>query len=396
MSLERLARLAADAEPASLDDLAAHRMVERALTSASLAPARTPTRWLLAPMLACAAVLVAWFALRTSPPPEPALLRVTLPTGDRLVGTQGARFDIDELAPASRRFRVHEGTMLFDVAHVVPAQKFEVATSHVVAIARGTVFSITADAHASHVHVYEGVVEVTQATASLRIEAGESWSSTATPAKDPSRVIEAANEAVRARKHVAVAAPKVTVNPITEPEPTPERSRKSPPPPRTPEPERLDAILARVRAHLAAARFDEALADVRVARSRGASDGAWHLVEGDALRGLGRAGDAAAAFEAAAKSLSGSARAEAAYSAAYLRFHDLRDGPRALTTLDSASVDAEGSSLEERGLALRVQILVALHDDAATIAAKRYLERFPRGGLRAYMTATVRRSASSK
>lgn len=114
---------------------------------------------------------------------------------------------------------------------------------------------------------------------------------------------------------------------------------------------------------------------------------AWFVVEGDAARGLGRARDAATAFETAARMLPvGSAeRVEAAYSAAYLRFRT-GDAAQGLVVMDVHGVDASGSALEERGLGLRVQMLVASgRKETAADVARRYLARFPRGGLRAYM-----------
>jgi hypothetical protein len=94
--------------------------------------------------------------------------------------------------------------------------------------------------------------------------------------------------------------------------------------------------------------------------------------------------------------LAGTQHAEAAYTAAYIWFHDVHDAERAYRTLEG--VVEEGSAFEERGIALRVQALVELGQrDAAAASARRYLARFPDGGLRAYMTsiATVRRESGS-
>ena len=126
----------------------------------------------------------------------------------------------------------------------------------------------------------------------------------------------------------------------------------------------------------------------RQAAERGAWDGAWWQLVGDASRGLGRAADAADAFDHAAHELTGVERGEAGYSAAYLRFHDLLDGERALASLDASEADADGAPLEERASGLRVQILVALgRHDAARAHAAHYLEHFPNADLRAYMLA---------
>jgi hypothetical protein len=156
-----------------------------------------------------------------------------------------------------------------------------------------------------------------------------------------------------------------------------------------PKPESLERMLARARSQLAAGDYEAVLAEVERAARRGTPSGAWRMLEGDALRALARPTDAAGAYDRAAALLAGAERSEAAYSAAYLRFQS-RDHERALTSLLDA--DATGSPLEERGLALRAQILEALgrKDDARAIA-KRYLDRFPAGGLRSYMKALVER-----
>jgi tetratricopeptide (TPR) repeat protein len=159
--------------------------------------------------------------------------------------------------------------------------------------------------------------------------------------------------------------------------------------PPAPAVESLEAILSRARAHVAAKRFSEALDDIKRATARGAHGAEWSLVEADALRGSGRAADAANAFDGAAQALAGAARVDAAFSAAYLRFHELRDARGALASLDVATLD--GSPLEERGLGLRAQILASLgRRSEARAIAKRYLEKFPRGGLRTYMLGVTR------
>jgi hypothetical protein len=106
----------------------------------------------------------------------------------------------------------------------------------------------------------------------------------------------------------------------------------------------------------------------------------------DAQRALGKKREAADTLVAAAGVLEGTAQTEAAYSAAYVRFHDLHDADGALAALAAFDVDVPGSMFEERGLALHVQILVAQgkHADAKPLA-QRYLDQFPRGDLRSLM-----------
>jgi tetratricopeptide (TPR) repeat protein len=146
--------------------------------------------------------------------------------------------------------------------------------------------------------------------------------------------------------------------------------------------------LAAARADIAAGRFADALAKSDAAPHP--LTGAWLLLRADALRGLGKRRDAADALVAAAAQLDGAAQTEAAYSAAYLRFHDLKDGSGALAALAAGDVDVPGSMFEERGLALHVEILVAQGKRAdARPLAQRYLERFPHGDLRSLMHQLV-------
>ena len=123
--------------------------------------------------------------------------------------------------------------------------------------------------------------------------------------------------------------------------------------------------------------------------------GAWLLVDADALRALGDKREAADALTTAATLLEGTEQLEAAYSAAYLRFHDLHDPAGALAVLAASNVDIPGSMLEERGLALHVKILVAgdRRAEARPLAA-RYLDGFPHGELRPLMLSLVRQDAS--
>jgi hypothetical protein len=75
--------------------------------------------------------------------------------------------------------------------------------------------------------------------------------------------------------------------------------------------------------------------------------------------------------------------------AAYLRCHDLHDARTALASLELASTDL--TPLGERGLALRVQILVELgrRADARTVAT-RYLQQFPKADLASFMRSLIR------
>jgi hypothetical protein len=146
--------------------------------------------------------------------------------------------------------------------------------------------------------------------------------------------------------------------------------------------------LASARADITSGQFAAALAKSDAAPHP--LTGAWLLLRSDALRGLGKNRDAADALLAASALLEGTAQTEAAYSAAYLRFHDLKDSDGALAALAAADVDVSGSMFEERGLALHVEILVANGKRAdAKPLAQRYLEHFPRGELRSLMHQLV-------
>ena len=406
--VDRLVQLAADAEPPALDERASRSMIERALAQSRRAPA-SPLPWRAMLAIGALAVVAVLLLVRVRASHEPELVHIALPTGDRLVGTESARFEISELAPASRRFRLQGGAMLFDVARVTPAQRFEVATADIVVVATGTVFSVALRDSIPHVEVFEGRVEIHHAGRTHALTAGAHWSPDGE--RSPSLLAEVAAESVEARREITrvpapvdqptrsvppVAVPQLDPPVVAPPVPTtkprpPVRDRATTvakPTPAEASPVPLDELLAHARADVAAGRFADALATITAAEQRGASGGDWALARADALRGLGRMVEAAQAFESAASTLHGSAKITAAYSAAYLRFQE-GDAARALDALDAHAVDAERSALEERGLGLRAQALVKAKRDAKP-TAQRYLARFPHGGLRAYMQRLAR------
>ena len=395
--VDDLARLAADAEAPALDDSAANRMIARALYAPHVAPV-TKRSWTPAILATCAAAMViAVFALRTQPVPAPELLHVALPTGDHLVGTN-AQFDVVKLERANRRLELHSGTLLADVAHVAPGQRFVIATAHLVATARGTVFSVETDALRTRVRVYEGVVEIAQGDDTRMLASGTMWSSDAralaiAPERPRAFAAEIA-QVIEKREATAVEQPAVVaVVPAPPPPPAPPQSVIATAhvvSPVASEPD-LDTLLARAHAELAKGHLDAALAITEAATKRGAMKGAWRVLAADALRGLGRAREAADAYELAASELSGVDAVDAGYEAAYLRFKDLQDYSRALDVLVASHVDTEDSPLEERGLALHWKILVAANRRAdATAIAVRYLARFPNGELRAEMQSLLK------
>jgi len=396
---DKLADIAAGAEPPAIDDGQTRRIVDRALGLAAVQPrARTSIRWAvaIAAMAAAAAVIV----IATRDRASTDELRLTLPTGDRLVSAPGADFAVERLEPGNRELRLHRGTVRFEVAHVVAGQRFRVATDDLVVTAKGTVFSVDTDATGSRVRVLEGVVEIEQGSQSQLLAAGGEFDSRAT-ARSP---------VVIATTTSSPTTPATPTSPV--PPPTPSSSNGSssgslpttttPPSSPTPAPlstsspsispsapDTLDAMFTAARGDLAAGNLTDALVLVKHAAARGSLTGPWWQLQADALRGLGRFAEAANAFDAAAEALSGGEHVEAGYSAAYVRFHDLHDARTALASLELAKTD--GSALEERGLGLRAQILVDLGRRAeARAVATRYLRQFPKADLASYMRSLIR------
>jgi hypothetical protein len=405
--VDELGRIAGRAEPPPIADGEARWIIERALDEAP-APASYRRLAFAFAFAAAAAVTIFLVVPRASDAPRSAdVLHLTLPTGDRLTGVAGARFDVERLAANDRRLRLHRGLVLFDVAHVVTGQHFTVATPQLVATAKGTVFSVEADATTSRVRVYEGVVEVEQGGETHLLAAGGVWDSathtTAIALARPAAIAPSIDTAIRERKELAVLdptlvapAPRTPIAPIAPPAPAtpaivaaPAHVEPAAPPRATPE--ELAHMLGVAQAQLAAGKLADALATVKLAEARGDLDGAWWLVAGDASRGLGHADDAAEAFDRAARDLAGTERAEAGYSAAYIRFHDLDEPVIALTSLIVSRADEQGSPLEERALGLHAEILAALgrKHEAHDVAAH-YLARFPQADLGVYMQSLVK------
>ena len=394
-----LARLAADAEPPPLDDGDVRRLIDRALNAPRLPTPETPSRsWVpaVAVAVAVAALAVVW--LRPTPTHDPELLRISLPTGDHLVGTN-AQFDVVRLDREDRRLELHSGTLLVDVAHVTAGQRFAITTAHLVATAKGTVFSVETDAMRSRVRVYEGIVEVTQGDDVRLLAAGTVWASdtrTLALAPRPRLLAPEIAQVIARREAAATPVPPrvVTAEPSAAPvrdEPAPAPVRVTPPSPSPPPPAvDLDTLLVRAQRELASGQLDQALATTELAAKHGATTGAWRVLAADALRGLGRAREAADTYELASRELTGTDAFEAGYSAAYLRFKELQDYDGALDALVTSRADAADSPLEERGLALHVKILVAANRRAdATPIAERYLARFPKGELHALMESLL-------
>ncbi len=183
--VDELGRIAGRAEPPPIADGEAHWIVERALDVGSPARSRRrPIAWAFAfGLIATVAVVLVWLAPRASHVPSDAdVLHVALPTGDRLTGVVGARFDVEQLAPTDRRLRLYGGLVLFDVAHVAAAS----ASSRDAAAGRDREgprwFSVETDAiELRGSGLYEGIVEVEQGGDEHLLAAGAVWDSTTAP-----------------------------------------------------------------------------------------------------------------------------------------------------------------------------------------------------------------------
>lgn len=278
-----------------------------------------------------------------------------LPTGDRLLAEEGARFHVELATDRERRIRLTNGSMLFDV-RPLEGGRFTVRTPTAEVVVLGTVFTVTADRAGTVVRVYEGRVEVRHEGVVEQIRAGErSQVGEATEAADPLAVD--ARRAARARRPA-------TPEPVESAPSRPPRPRREPTP-----------TAAEVRAWIANQEAQRALDAARRHVDHGDLD-PWLLLEADALRGLGRHDEAADAYGRAAERLPTPRAEQAGFASARLR----REPELALRALDAGRVTAPGSPLRERGLALRVDLLGRLHRaPEQRESARAYLESYPSG-----------------
>lgn len=209
--LDRLAALAREQEPPPLEESATTALVRGAMRRAEYPPPRRARSRALI-IVAAAAVLVpavlgALFVLLRGDESESLpLLRASLPTGDRLVATAGARFEVESATEERRYVSVSRGAVLFDVEPLTREQRFEVVTDHLRVEVRGTVFSVETLEDRSVVRVYEGSVEVVQGAVRHRVRARRMWVSNrqATRPVDTGPLSTAGEEAARRREAVAV------------------------------------------------------------------------------------------------------------------------------------------------------------------------------------------------
>ncbi|MBX3272121.1 MAG: FecR domain-containing protein [Sandaracinaceae bacterium] len=394
---DTLAALARREPTPQLDPDAAARMIARATEEAEAPPVgarRGP--WIVAGVAAAiaAAALVALVVSPGAPAPSapptagraaPPATHLRLPSGDELAIGAGARFELGGSDDA-RRVELTEGHIAFDVRPLEAHEGFEVHTPHLVARVVGTVFTVDATAAGSTVRVYEGRVEVAHDGEIAIVAAGEALRAGAGPADRDDPLMELARAAAARRAaRPAEAAPSAPVAdgppaPAPDAAPASDELRRAPPrvAARSVEPEdgTPAVTLALARRWLVDGQYERALAAAQDAL-RSSESGEWRMVEGDALRGAGRAREAVAAYERAAE---GPRRVQAGYLIAQLRADRLADPTGALDALERYGASAPGSPLAERALRLRHRLLSATGraEEAARTAAE-YVARFPEG-----------------
>lgn len=315
--------------------------------------------------LAAAAVLLVYLPTDTTPrtaeapadavpaenPPRERT-DLELPTGDRLMAAEGARFRVALSTEAERRIELVAGAMLFDV-RPLDGGRFRVLTPAAEIRVTGTVFTVVAEPDATLVRVYEGSVEVTHDGQHQVVRRGES-ARIGEPAEEPDPLAAEARRAAQ-RRPAPVARP-------TRREREPRRPAREP-------------SASEVRSMIGRGGAQRALELARGHVDRGELD-PWLLLEADALRGLGRRSEAADAYGRAAAALPSPRREQAGFQSA--RLHSAPD--LGLRALEAGEVTAMGSPLRERGLALRADLLGRLgRADEREATAREYLRSYPDG-----------------
>jgi tetratricopeptide (TPR) repeat protein len=398
--LNRLVAEARSAEPEPLSDLTLLRMARHAAVAGG-AQHRSWTRRRVMLAAGVAAAIAASLTLVLLPredtrpivqhhaePGRSASLE--LASGDRLVAASGARFHVELERAGERRVRLERGAMLFDV-RAIEGGRFSVATPAAEVVVLGTVFSVRTSAESTTVYVYEGRVEV-RGGGRVRIvnAGGTAHLGGGRPA--PDELAEQGERAAQARAAVASAEestleaePPLAPAELAPPEAAPVRV-VPPAPPQAEEaqaeetpPEAARPSVADARAWIASGDAARALLEAQSATRAGDVD-PWRMVEGDALRALGRASEAADAYHRASEELASPRRQQAGFLEARLRASELGDSEGALRALHDAGVSADGSPLRERGLSLEAQLLSRLGrtEELAQIA-ELYLRDYPNG-----------------
>lgn len=423
--LDAVRKVAREAEPEPLDDFEVSAMVQVAIAAAAAEASKADgaadvsskrgSRATLYAMAAIAATvglaIAAGLSMQGSPSQAP--LSMTLPSGDHLVATAGATFELENADEIERTIALEHGTMLFDVTPLAVGESFEVRTPHANVRVRGTVFSVEVDGEDTVVRVYEGQVEVARGERSTRLVAGAmlrsrqdaptalmpgalgdegvqaaalravAWRDE--PTADDAHAREALAAADLAESGPASETADVlelagraesTGPPLRE---IPGPSRATPPRERAPRAAPAPPTAAEARRWLVDGEAERALS----AAQAGATTTEWRWLEADALRALGRAEEAAGAYDALHRG-AGPGWDRAGLAAARLRFHRLADPEAALLSLDGTT--HRGSPFAERGLALRARALMRLERRSqAEGVAHEYLERYPDGGMADWM-----------
>jgi len=411
--LDRLSDVARDAEPPALDPDQARRMASDAVSRATEEKPRERRHrtWLVAAagVAAAAAVGLAvglgWPADDPAPRAASETTRLELPTGDAVTASAGARFRIESIEDAERRIRLDDGAMLFDVARLGEGQAFEVVTPHLTARVLGTVFSVEARGDRSTVRVFEGRVLVEEEGRRRVLGAEEALTSSGgvQQVEDDGPLVEHGRTAARARAGDAPHAERTgdgdgPDRTAVDDADTPGRQagadaetepRAGDDLPRERVRERAPAA-EEARAWIASGDADRALDAAREALRDDPTAAEWRMIEADALRALGRFEAAVSVYERAAVDLGGVRAAQAGYLAARIHQGRLDDARRALAALDLVGADEPGAPLEERATALRARILMAQgRREQAREVARRYLDRFPAGGMTDWMEAVL-------
>lgn len=392
--LERVVALARSARTPELPDTDLRRMVRRGVVAAVERRARAQQRWWLALAgAACCLILVIgpWSPLHeplrarlfardpASAPHRPALdplpapapasadwqpLELALPSGDRVVASPAADLELLMNAAHTRRIALRSGSAVFSVRRLASGETFAVQTPQAYVEVRGTVFSVDVARGVTRVRVHEGAVQVQSEAGVRRLQAGERYGSDGAAVPELAAPLAArATELTRERLE-------------RTPEPL-DRDAAIGPGHESPT-ERPDATAALVaaRAQLEAGDAGAALAAALTVRSSKALRGEWLMLQGDALRSLGRAREAVDAYAQAEAALEPLPSAQAAFKAADLCLRVLSDPAATLRVVDRARLDADGAPLRERALLLRIEASQRLGLSVRALA-QRYLAAYP-------------------
>ncbi|MEM9068088.1 MAG: FecR family protein [Myxococcota bacterium] len=278
---------------------------------------------------------------------------VRLPSGDRLISSPGALYEVKSTS-AHRRVDLLRGDVMFDIARRQDGS-FTVHVGDTQVRVLGTVFSVQRQQDEVAVRVFEGRVEVRSPSDVRQLSAGELWTS------DTALLTDAWTEAADRQ--------------WAEVEPTrraPERAPRREPT----EPASQEVSLADARALVLAGEFEAAENAANEALASTAPAGGWWMVKADAQRGRRQWRAAAESYDRAASALRGARVPQAAYAAARIYADRLSDPAAAHRSLQEGRAAAEGSPVEERARILEIRVLRSLGRDAGG-ATERYLTRFP-------------------